>query len=1180
MLGSTLFLIIALFGLGPTVSTAQTGVKRVGVVDDKLLSHGDWVSQWASDWNADKIVALFEKQAIEAKVIDADVLVDPQKLKQFSAVMIPTDHCYPDEGLRVGPIARALREYVRGGGIYIMAMGASHSRWKDVATGTVSEDQGFQRDFLGLDWVLGGDHRKPGPALKLTDLGRAAGVPETSLPAASCARYVSPIGQVYVTNEAGQPCLYSSAVGEGAVIHYAGGLPLDAPVRDWLINAYAAILKKGIDDEALREATWESLAKARVYTMVPVSPRDSGHQIMLDGDWDLAEAKKATVDESGLEGLDWIKVKMSATIQYALWQAGKVPDPWFADNNKQLQWISGRDWYLRRRFRLPAGWAGRHGRLRFDGVDYIGSVWLDGQPLGTHEGMLGGPTFDISAGDPGQEHELLVRIEAGKGRSDTVMKPDLLCGQSMWGNKFWTIGLWAPVRLIGTGEAYMEAPLVRTTALGRSSADLGAQAMIFNSGPDAHGTVKARILDPRGKVVWQNETKQLVPHGGSFWETALRLANPRLWWPNGMGDHPLYRLELSLQIGGFEMDVIATRFGIRTLEVRRNPSFPDSPRRVAPMTSTSGAQAVSDWAWESSDESYRWLFVVNGRPFFAKGAAWLTSSDLLDLSPARERWTVEAARDCGVNLFRLNGGTTMFETDRFYDLCDECGILAWQELPLNWDETQTTDLAVWRDQITQSVLRIRQHPSLAIYVEGNEYNPAAPGLAAVLGVARQIITGNDDRPIRPSSPSMGRVSSPGGGTYHAYIIPEIWTGDPNGYLTVWGKGANFVSEWSIYAYANYSCLERILPREELARDPVGIDFEAFKASHPLMNGERYAEPWFSVYNFQKASWFGDLRKASLAQLIEYSQMGHAQTLGYVSEHWRADFPYKGGHSIWTWNIDAPCCSWSIVDWFGQPVIAYYTLKRANEPVHVMANTHWFSWGPGDRFHANVQAINDGVAPIPGAKMTAEILDRNLQPVASKSWDVEVPAGGIATAGHEIAWEIPNGTPESYFFLLTTLVDAHGKRLSQSMYYMRIVIALTDPAVRKAWQAKTSTDPLCPSGPWLKPQLAALPTTLAAKIVKSVVSGPDGLVTVSITNEGKRPAYPVVIRSTPDVYSAIWADNYFWLAPGETRVITGKIRLDMTGLDPMTNRKKARLSDVEIGVSAWNVAEILMRGAAE
>ena len=578
----------------------------------------------------------------------------------------------------------------------------------------------------------------------------------------------------------------------------------------------------------------------------------------------------------------------------------------------------------------------------------------------------------------------------------------------------------------------------------------------------------------------------------------------------------------------------------------------------------------------NADESYRFLFLVNGRPMYVKGVAWLTSDDLLTLTPQREAWMIHGARDAGINLFRLNGGNDLFETEQFYNLCDENGILVWQEVPVTWAGKMSVPLATWREQLKQSVLRIRQHPSLAIYVGGNEFQPYRQPLAPYLGIAREIFAAYDDRPFR--------MSSPGGGTYHAYGTPErgfkdLWPGDPNGYVSLYDEAVNFVSEWSYWAYGNMSQFKRIAPKQELAGGPVGYDAKKFLETHPTIHEHT---DWGEVDMLaqmvhNKSSWFGDLGKASLEDFIEYSQMAQAEVYGYVFEHWRSQFPYKGGEILWTYNLHGPGSSWQIIDWFGQPHIAYYAIKRANEPLHVMANTHSLTWGPGDTFHALVYAVNDASEGLPGTRITARLLDRAMNLVVRKDWTVNVPGGGSRSETEELSRQIPEHTPESYFFLLVTAADVGGRPLSQQTYSLRVVNLPTDAEARR--KRLEGADPLAKTGPWLKPQIETVPTMLSAEIVQLKAAGPELEATVVVKNTGTKPAYPVRLAALPDAYSAVWSDNYFWLDPGDRVEVRARIRTDMTGIDLVSDPKVTTSSDMILEISAWNARALQLKVAA-
>jgi hypothetical protein len=295
------------------------------------------------------------------------------------------------------------------------------------------------------------------------------------------------------------------------------------------------------------------------------------------------------------------------------------------------------------------------------------------------------------------------------------------------------------------------------------------------------------------------------------------------------------------------------------------------------------------------------------------------------------------------------------------------------------------------------------------------------------------------------------------------------------------------------------------------------------------------------------------------------------------EQWRAQFPFTGGDALWTYNSLGPvAASWHIIDWFGQPQIPFYAAKRAHEPVHVMADTGFFSWGPGDTFRAAVFAVNDRDLPLKNARIRARIFDHQMRPAREQSWTLEVPSSGYRSASREIQWPIPSDMPEGYFFLELTLWDAQGTQLSRRAYWLRVLRMLADPAARKQWQSAPVAEPLNQMGPWLRPQVEQLRTSLRSSVALVRHKKAEAEVAVSVRNTGSVPAYAVRIEVIPDVYSSLWTDNFFWLAPGETASVGGAVRLDMSGLDPLTRPQVASPADLTIRASAWNAEASEMR----
>jgi beta-mannosidase len=221
------------------------------------------------------------------------------------------------------------------------------------------------------------------------------------------------------------------------------------------------------------------------------------------------------------------------------------------------------------------------------------------------------------------------------------------------------------------------------------------------------------------------------------------------------------------------------------------------------------------------------------------------------------------------------------------------------------------------------------------------------------------------------------------------------------------------------------------------------------------------------------------------------------------------------------------------------------------------------------FHASVFAVNDGLKPLIGNRVTARILDQKMNPALSQHWTLTVPAGGTKSDSHEVTWRIPADMPEGYFFLEVTMKDAQGRRVSSRAYWLRVLASLASPDALAKWQAKASAETMSTNGPWLKPQIEDIQTNLSGTILSSKVVGSELHLTVMIKNIGTKPAYPVQLSVESDVYSSLWDDNYFWLPPGESRTVEGTVRLDMNGLDPVTNPAVVKPSDISLSISAWN-----------
>ncbi|MCP4378653.1 MAG: hypothetical protein GY794_21065, partial [bacterium] len=263
-----------------------------------------------------------------------------------------------------------------------------------------------------------------------------------------------------------------------------------------------------------------------------------------------------------------------------------------------------------------------------------------------------------------------------------------------WGPECVTAGIWRKIELLAVQHARI--------------ADLHIEQDHSRSGlVDLHVTVNvenadAALLTAHVSVFYQDEP---VCHAdakvvGNNAKMALSVQNPELWWPNGLGEQPLYDVRIDVQEGGTRLDAASKKIGLRTLELDRHPD---------------------QWG-----ESFQ--FVVNGRPFFAKGANWIPADTFVTrVSGEQYEYLIKSAADAHMNMLRVWGGG-IYEEDVFYDLCDRYGICIWQDFMFACSAYPAFDSA-YMDNVKQeaidNVKRLRHHPSIALWCGNNELEQIA-----------------------------------------------------------------------------------------------------------------------------------------------------------------------------------------------------------------------------------------------------------------------------------------------------------------------------------------------------------------------------------------------------------------------------------------------------------------------
>jgi beta-mannosidase len=423
-----------------------------------------------------------------------------------------------------------------------------------------------------------------------------------------------------------------------------------------------------------------------------------------------------------------------------------------------------------------------------------------------------------------------------------------------------------------------------------------------------------------------------LTHGTQVREISFDLPDAQLWNPWDRGAPNLYEIEISILSGARAepkdvlLDSQVETFGIREFSLARTP--------------------------RASARQEPWQFVVNSQSEFLRGANWVP----LDAIPGRltrddYAARLRQARDANINFLRVWGGG-LREKRAFYDLCDEMGILVWQEFPfagalLDRFPRNRAFLNFVRDECGDIVRALRNHPALVVWCGGNEFSPR--GNSAIVKKLRAVVKDKDGaRPLKPASPY--REESHNWRVWHQGANLRDYRNDPT----------PFLSEFGLQALPNFESLQKFLPEDARA------------APHALWKYHR-AE-------LQKLGRYarGEERAAmTVENFIAATQRAQASGLQIAIEHLRRRKPQTTGVAVWQLNDPWPAISWSVIDYYGTPKRAYDEMKKVYSPVFASFDYTLIPRRAGDVVRGNLWIINDLCAAYPDAELGAHLNGKEI-----------------------------------------------------------------------------------------------------------------------------------------------------------------------------------------------------------
>jgi beta-mannosidase len=603
------------------------------------------------------------------------------------------------------------------------------------------------------------------------------------------------------------------------------------------------------------------------------------------------------------------------TVQKALLDAGLIEDWNVGMNSLACEWAEHRHWELLTRLPTKALAGARKIVLDAHGLDYSGWILVDNQQVATFKGVLKPHRIDLADHlADGEDHHLSIVFDIppreqgqiGFTSQSRYFKPRYNYGWD-WCPRLVPIGVWGPIAIRANLAA--EFGIVRVSsdlAEDLRTGTLSVRTCYEPAGAPEDLSVRVSLADADGEIAFREAPLQAGQHD-------LRIEGLRVepWWPNGMGPAKTYRLTV---------EVVAPD-GSTLWQERRKVGF----RRIRWLP-CEGAPA----------DALPWLCEVNGTSVFLQGCNWaplrLAYADLTDGDYGR---VVPLYRDMGCNLLRVWGGGYL-ETECFYDLCDDAGILVWQEFPLsssgidNWPP-EDPEVIEELCEIARSYIRRRaHHPSLLMWCGGNELQggadpskvgggrptpPDHPCLAALAQVVREEDPGRRFVHTSSSGPRFTADASEfGQGLHHDVHGPWGFDGDFEGWREYWrGDDALFRSEVGVPGACDVELIKRYCPD--------GTWWPPNNATWA------HSSLWWIMWDRYSRLDALDPEQA-LAAYVEQTQAEQAEALAFAAAMCKRRFPRCGGFMIWTGHDCFPCpINNSVIDFDGHCKPGYYALKK-------------------------------------------------------------------------------------------------------------------------------------------------------------------------------------------------------------------------------------------------------------
>ncbi|MGA2484121.1 MAG: glycoside hydrolase family 2 protein [Candidatus Acidiferrales bacterium] len=736
--------------------------------------------------------------------------------------------------------------------------------------------------------------------------------------------------------------------------------------------------------------------------------------ILLDSGWEFRQLNE------GANSSAWRPAQVPGDVHLDLLRNKLIPDPYYRDNEAKLQWIEEADWEYRTAIQAtPELLNHKNIELVFEGLDAYADVYLNDKPVLTTENMFREWRVDVMPYlQPGLNQlrivfpspiKTAVKIAStDKWREQThtaektyIRKAAFEYGWD-WGPRFVTSGIWRPAQLEAWDAARISNVHIAQRDVTPAVAHLTAQVEVTAT-ENAAAKLTLDFMHA-GKKAELSQNVELHP-GINHVDLPVEIAKPELWYPAGYGAQPIYQFNAQLTIGNRAEDRASARTGLRSIVLRRELD-----------------------QWGRSFE-----FVINGIPVFAKGADVIPFDSFPNrVTTEQYRRVLQSARDANMNIIRHWGGG-YYETDEFYNLCDELGIMIWQDFMFgnDWQPGTYPFKQNVEKEAEYQVRRLRDHPSIVLWCGNNETEEAfgwggrdqlSPEARLkmwedYLTVFSGILTRTVNRlipetPYWPSSPSAD----------YEELSPNFQSGDFHDWSVWHGNVAfseyekhfpRFMTEYGFQSFPEMRTVEAFTIPEDR-----GSIFTPVMLAHQKNNRGN------AIIHEYMLRYYSEPR--DFPSFLYASQVLQAEGIKIGAEHLRRIRPRAMGSIFWQLNDCWPVASWSSIDYYGRWKALHYYARRFYSPLLVSPHVE-----NGD---FTVYVVSDKTAPT-DAQLRVRLMTLDGKTLSDNTQNIQVPALSSKSYVQRPLAEFvnANGADAAKIFAVTDLA-VDGKQVSSNLLY--------------------------------------------------------------------------------------------------------------------------------------------------